>query len=370
MNLEEVIEAAIQRIRSESLENEAQVKQAVIVPILRALDWDDADPAEFVPEYSVDSGRVDYALLGPKGAPLVFVEAKGIGRVGLAGEEQLFRYAVNKGVPFLILTDGDLWDFYLSMAAGVPAERRFYRAKLTREEGVADHAGFFEEHLRKERIVSGAARREAERLHESNQEREKAREAMPRVWRSMLARPDEKLRDLLREQVKSECGTMPEQDDVEYFLKRRVSPGEVPEAPDAPAPATKPGKRKSSPEPQPATPRGTGKITGYTFENRTEEPGVAYRTLAEVLKEFHRRDPNFMERFADKTATPRRRLVARNRQDLYPYSPDLAEKMSLDLDNGWWLGHNLNAETIRRRIKTACEIAGVQYGSQLKLIES
>ena len=121
------------------------MKQAVIVPILRALDWDDADPAEFVPEYSVDSGRVDYALLGPKGAPLVFVEAKGIGRVGLAGEEQLFRYAVNKGVPFLILTDGDLWDFYLSMAAGVPAERRFYRAKLTREEGVADHAGFFEE---------------------------------------------------------------------------------------------------------------------------------------------------------------------------------------------------------------------------------
>ena len=35
---------------------------------------------------------------------------------------------------------------------------------------------------------------------------------------------------------------------------------------------------------------------------------------------------------------------------------------------GW--GHNLNAETIRRRIKTACEIAGVRFGSQLKLIES
>ena len=369
MNLEEVIEAAIQRIRSESLENEAQVKQAVIVPILRALDWDDADPAEFVPEYSVDSGRVDYALLGQKGAPLVFLEAKGIGRVDLAGEEQLFRYAVNKGVPFLILTDGDLWDFYLSMAAGVPAERRFYRAKLTREERVAEHARFLGRHLRKRCVVSGEARRAAEHLHESNQEREKAREAMPRVWRSMLARPDEMLRDLLMEQVASECGTMPEQDDVESFLKACLS-GEVPEVPDAPAPATKSRPRKSSPEPQAATSRATGKITGYTFENRTVETGTAYRTLAEVLKEFHRRDPNFMERFADKTATRRRRLVARNRQDLYPYSPDLAEKMSLDLENGWWLGHNLNAETIRRRIKTACEIAGVQYGSQLKLIES
>ena len=104
MNLEQVLELVIERIRSSSLENEAQVKQAVIVPILRALDWDDADPAEFVPEYSVDSGRVDYALLGQKGAPLVFVEAKGIGRVDLSGEEQLFRYAVNKGCP---LPDSD-----------------------------------------------------------------------------------------------------------------------------------------------------------------------------------------------------------------------------------------------------------------------
>lgn len=34
--------------------------------------------------------------------------------------------------------------------------------------------------------------------------------------------------------------------------------------------------------------------------------------------------------------------------------------MSLDLANGWWLA----------TISTACEIAGVRYGSQLKLIES
>ena len=44
--------------------------------------------------------------------------------------------------------------------------------------------------------------------------------------------------------------------------------------------------------------------------------------------------------------------------------------MSLDLGNSWWLDHSLNAESIRRRMRTACEIAGVKYGSQLKLIES
>ena len=368
MNLEQILELVIQRIRSGSLENEAQVKQAVIVPILRALDWDDADPAEFKPEYSVDNGRVDYALLGQTG-PLVFIEAKGIGRVDISGEEQLFRYAVNKGVPFLVLTDGDMWGFYLSMAAGAPAERRFYRAELTREGRIPEYARFLRTHLHKSRVVSGDARRAAEDLLASNQDREKAREAIPGVWRSLLKRPDDMLRDLLMEQVADECGTMPEQDDVESFLKDCLS-GEVPEAPDAPTPATKSRPRKSSPEPQPATFGGTRKITGYILENRTVETGTAYRTLAEVLKEFHQRDPNFMERFAAQTVGSKRRLVSQDRNALYPDRPDFVRKASLDLGNGWWFGHYIGAATIRNRIRTACEIAGVKYGSQLKLIES
>ena len=183
------------------------------------------------------------------------------------------------------------------MAAGVPAERRFYRAKLTREgEGCRTRAILWETPSEGTHRFLAKPAVQQSNLHESNQEREKAREAMPRVWRSMLARPDDMLRDLLMEQVASECGTMPEQDDVESFLKACLS-DEVPEVPCAPAPATKSRPRKSSPEPQPAASRATGRITGYTFENRAEETGAAYRTLAEVLKEFHQRDPQFMERF-------------------------------------------------------------------------
>ena len=311
MNLEQVLELVIQRIRNGSLENEAQVKQAVIVPILRALEWDDADPAEFVPEYSVDNGRVDYALLGQTG-PLVFIEAKGIGRVDLAGEEQLFRYAVNKGVPFLVLTDGDLWDFYLSMAAGVPAERRFYRAELTRVERVAEHARFLGKHLRKRRVVSGDARRAAEELHESSQEREKAREAMPGVWRSMLARPDDMLRDLLMEQVASECGTMPEQDDVESFLKACLS-GEVPEVPDAPAPATRPRQRKSSPEPQQETSGGDSENHRVHLreQNRGDRGRLPYSGRGVEGVPSARSQLHGAFRGEDRWAR-RRRLVARN----------------------------------------------------------
>ena len=82
---------------------------------------------------------VGWITLGSGGGPLVFIEAKGLGLVSTAGEEQVFGYAVNRGVPFLILTDGNLWDFYLSMAAGIPAERRFYQAELKCEERISEY---------------------------------------------------------------------------------------------------------------------------------------------------------------------------------------------------------------------------------------
>ncbi len=55
MSLEEVLRKAVEHINSGSLTNEAQVKQAVILPILRELGWDDSNPAEFVPEFSVNN---------------------------------------------------------------------------------------------------------------------------------------------------------------------------------------------------------------------------------------------------------------------------------------------------------------------------
>lgn len=123
MRMEELLKTAVQQLNSGLLTNEAQVKQAVVLPILRGLGWDDTNPAEFVPEFGLDEGRVDYALCQTVGNPLVFIEAKRLGSADTKGEEQLFGYASNKGVPLLILTDGNVWDFYLSMAAGVPAER-------------------------------------------------------------------------------------------------------------------------------------------------------------------------------------------------------------------------------------------------------
>ncbi len=374
MGLEGVLKQAVARIRSGALENEAQVKQAVILPVLRELGWIDSDPTEFLPEYSTGTGRVDYALLGG-GGPRVFIEAKALGKVDVKGEEQVFGYAVNRGVPFLILTDGNLWDFYLSMAEGPPAERRFYRVELTRQERVPEYVESLEQFLRKDRVVSGAARRTAERRHESNQERMKARKVIPDAWRDLLSTSDSFLHELLAEEVESRCGTKPEPEDVEKFLKERLfdvasqKPASSPTPPRS-RPRRSPKVEKGSVEPR-SKPRqnAQSKITGFVLDGERVETGVAIKALVEVIKAFDRRDQEFMERLAERAVGRTRHLVARKRNDLFSERPDLVKLHSINLGNGWWLGGNLSTDSIRDKIRIACEVAGVKFGSQLQLIE-
>lgn len=364
MNLESTLKDVVKRIRSGLLQNEAQVKQSVIVPILRGLGWDDANPAEFVPEFSIGSGRVDYALRGANDQPLVFVEAKGLGKADSKGEEQLFGYANNKGVPLLVLTDGDVWNFYLSMAVGEPAERRFYRMELRREEKISGYAKFLNDHLQKSTVISGEAKRRSEKMHDSERARKTARGAIAKVWQNLLNSGDEMLRDLLVDAVESDCGQRPELDDVEEFLnKQAISATGSREAP-AHRPLASSDVGQSS---HCSTSALYGKINGFVLDGESFPINAANKTLAEVLKEFQRRDSTFMARFAAQTMSRTRRLVAQNREDLYD-KIHLAE-FSMALEDGWWLGTNLSTQNVRTNIKIACEIAGVKFGSQLTLLD-
>lgn len=348
--------------------NEAQVKQAAILPILRALGWDDGDLRQFVPEYSVGGGRVDYALGRQAGngiVPLVFIEAKRLGRANVDAERQLFDYANNQGIPLLILTDGDIWDFYLSMAAGAPASRRFYRAGLgnVMANHIPDIAQSFETYLGKEQVIREKARRAAEDFHEGNLGRGKAKQALPEVWRSLLQVPDRDLRELLIRAVENECGTRPDPDDVQEFLAGQIG---VSPASSGLTPATSSVARVGTP-PSAVGSGGTRKIVGYTLDGQQTNTGSGKETLVKVLEEFHRRAPDFMQQFDNKTRGRTRRLVAQNRDDLNNFT-DL-ENRSTELDNGWWLDINLTTKEVRAHIQTACEVAGVCFGVALTLTE-
>ena len=358
MNLEATLRTAVTNFGSNRLENEAQVKQAVILPILRALEWDDADPVAFKPEYAVEGGFVDYALLD-RSMPRVFVEAKRKGAISADGEAQLFRYAAHQGVPLLVLTDGNVWALYLSMAEGLPSERRFFMAELEQAD-IPKCAENFRSLLRKDRVVSGAARREAERRHELVRSRLRAREGIQTAWQELLTGPDEILRDLLAEKVEADSGSKPDLDDIESFLRRLASSSTR---------SLGPLEQQSGPRRprKPRQPPKGGRIVGIVFGAQRIDAGSARATLTCVIQKLDKTDPHFMQRFAEATISKRRRLVAMQRSDLYD-KPHL-EVHSIDLGNGWWMGTNLSNAAIRKHIETACRTAGIKFGSELTLIE-
>ena len=370
MPLENVLRKAVKAIKSGMLDNEAQVKQAVILPILRELGYDDTDPEQFVPEFSVGDGWVDYAIRH-HGKPQVFIEAKRLGNLAGGGEEQVFRYAAHRGVPFLILTDGAVWSFYLSMAAGPPADRRFYQVNLRSEEHIPRYAEFFNKYLGKTAVFSGSARRDAEKLHESVVAREHARASIPRVWQQLLSTLDERLSDLLVEAVENDCGTKPELDYVEDFLRNQISSDNRQHASDAvvhppvPAPVRQDHANAEASRRQQTIRR----IVGFELDGTEYTTGKSILTLIKILNVFQERDASFMERFAPQTVGRIRPLVARDLEALYPGNTDSQAQCVAPLDDGWLLGTNYSTSGIERFIRTACEVAGVRFDRQLRLIK-
>ena len=81
------------------------------------------------------------------------------------------------------------------------------------------------------------------------------------------------------------------------------------------------------------------------------ETRSARETLAALIMKFDHEDPTFMERFYVAATTKSRRLVSRNRSDLYDKTHLVEHAMKLE--NGWWLGTNLSRNQIRSHIKTS-----------------
>ena len=106
------------------LDDEAKTKQFLILPLIRALGYDDANPAEVVPEYTADFGartgwKADYALMSGE-RPLIVMECKQLSnRLSTDEINQLGRYF--SFVPFAgakigILTNGVIYKFFTDEA--------------------------------------------------------------------------------------------------------------------------------------------------------------------------------------------------------------------------------------------------------------
>lgn len=386
MSLEEVLTMAVKLIRTNNLKDEEDSKQ-IIELILSKLGWDIHNKNDVEKEYvtkrnTEKQGKnpsVDYALKSSYQAPEVFIEAKKIGKADEKAEEQLFESAANEKVLFLVLTDGETWTFYAGDKIGrrkdTYTDRLLNRMKLesNEKEKIKEYASSLSAYLRKDRIVTKkTAENNAKKQYNKNISIKEARETIPVVWQKLVENSNATLCNLLVKEVKSLCGTKPEPDDLEVFLQSL-------QMPDALLNSSLPSSKKSAPRQQSAesdsarpqpTRKEQPKIGRFVLDvnGKRFETGTAIGTLAAILKEFSGRDPDFMERLAEKTVGRKRRLVARKRNDLYD-NPKFLEKSSLSLGNGWWLGHHLSTKDIQKKIEIACEVAGVKFGAQLKLIE-
>jgi len=361
MVLKEDIKSIREGIMGNEFSNEAAVAQGIVLRILNALSWPTYNMHVVRPQYSVEGGRVDFALCPKGGKPKVFIEVKQIGQ-GEGKERQLFDYAARHGVPLAILTTGQEWNFYLPLKEGSMGERHVYKLDIFERE-VDECVSRLERYLHYDKIVSGDALQAAEDDYKNVARDRDIRKALPKAWANLIENEDEILLELIADQVADICNYKPDVSLVADFLKKKILPDlRVTEVPSEP-----PRKRHLQPNPivrKTSRSYSTGEI-GFTLYGKFYPARNARSVLVGVFETLSNRDPAFPERFASLPKHgSKRRYLAKTPSELFPDRPDL-ERESIPLDNGWWVGVNLSKLTISKVIRMACEVAGIRFGKDL-----
>lgn len=157
--------------------DETRTKQFVVLPVLRALGWDDRnlETLEVFPESRTDpeNGRqtkVDYALRY-EGRVLVLIECKRWREDIEKSEyhEQLAGYIFQRGVDLGVLTNGKTWHFYFAYKTDVLwRDRKFCSIELIKQE---DAVSSFQKYLSKPSVTNENAKAEAEKMVQTYAER-------------------------------------------------------------------------------------------------------------------------------------------------------------------------------------------------------
>lgn len=196
---------------------EASTKQAVILPILNILGWDTHNIDEITPEYSLRGKKVDYCLRH-NGSNKIFLEVKKVSEELGNHEEQILMYCFEEGVKLAILTNGITWWFYLPLKEGSWREKRkFYTIDIYEQlpEEIAEMFNYF---LSKDKVISGEAFNNAEKIYENRQKKNKIKKAIPNAWYKLINESNEDLIRLISETTESISGYRPQIEEVEDFL--------------------------------------------------------------------------------------------------------------------------------------------------------
>jgi len=348
-------------LRAGHYTNEAAVSNGVVLRLLLALGWPVFDSRVVWPEFSVEGKRVDFALCHPPTKPAVIVEVKQVGQVEGA-DRQLFEYAFHIGIPMAILTDGQVWNFYLPAAQGDYQERCVYQLDIL-ERQIDECVKCLERYLSFQRVCDGRAMTSAREDHEAKIRLEEQKKTLPIAWHKLMEEHDSQFIDLISDKVASLCGTRPNQDLVAGFLELLLKKGAV----------SKPDlvhQHQSEAVNHPLVPTAQGRAArgqfGFTLRGRHFPARNGRDVLTRLFEEVARLDPGFMERFTARPHGRNRRYAAREQAELYPKRPDLCRGHSYQTQTGWWIGTNYSRQHMRDKIiKMICEVAGLGFGTDV-----
>jgi len=356
MALEALLSETKTALREGRYPNEASIEQSIVLPCLEELGWDKRNPHILWPEYKTNEGRADFALCHPPKKPVVFIEVKQPGTVD-SGIRQVLKYAFDEGVPFVAVTDGGIWKFFLPAEGGTLEERCVCKLDLF-QQPVEAVASALRRYLEWEHVVSGKALEYARGDLKSRRLREESLKAIPDAWRHLLETADQNLVELISKTAESLRGVRPFEDDVKEFLRRQAgiqkteAPESEPPAPEGPEPG----------EGEPPTPRYTVTLFGEVVEcrNATEAMVTVLRVLAE-------RDPHLLERCYNdpRFKGTERCYIARKRAELYPPRSKHLQPRAEPLPGGWFVGTNIENSRKRKIIKLVCEVAGLKFGKDV-----
>jgi len=197
--------------------DEASTKQAVILPILNFLGWSTPKIDEVTPEYSLRGKKVDYCLRH-NGSNKIFLEVKKVSEELEKHEEQLLMYCFEEGTKLAVLTNGINWWFYLPLKEGNWREKRKFYAIEIYVQSPEEIVDKFVSFLSKDKVISGEAFNNAERIYENKQKQTKIKEAIPRAWYTLLNESNEELIKLIGETTEIISGYYPEIEEIEEFL--------------------------------------------------------------------------------------------------------------------------------------------------------
>ncbi len=231
--------------------DEAGAKQGVVLRLLSLVGWNAFDISEIVPEYTVESRRVDYALK-IESINKVFIEVKRPSEDLEGHQEQLLDYCFKQGVRLAVLTNGRTWWLYLPLREGSWEQRRFLTIDLESQEPQVVESRLLQ-FLSRESVASDSATAAAEELIASRERIETMTATVTQAWNEIIQTPDDLLVDLISEVTERLCGFKPESVLVARFLAQHLLALRITGAattPDQPLPHVQPSP---SPHSEPST---------------------------------------------------------------------------------------------------------------------